>query len=88
MALSNKKSYNFKAFSHVRSSGTDNDQFYTGSLYLVPEVANKDHDMIAQIWGLTYTQIYSKNSNYIRLHRIMNLQWRQPRFLAWLPRWH
>ena len=71
-----------KAFSHLRSSGAENDQFYTGSLNLVPEVVNKRPNM-----GSYLHSNMDKNSNYRGLHRIKNLQQRQPRFLAWLPRW-
>ena len=53
------------------------------SLNLEPGVANKRpwHDC-PNMWSYLRSNMV-KNSNYRGLHRIMNLQWRQPRFLAW-----
>ena len=56
----------------------------------------QDHDVTTQIWGLTYTQIWSKMQflegyaefeGFTYIARRYNLPPSQPRFLARLPRW-
>ena len=51
------------------------------------ELQIQGHDITTQIWGLTYSQIWSKMQLLPTLRGVIILPSRQPPFLAQLPRW-